>query len=60
MFIVVKSRWYAPNGYREVLNLSIPLIIAIGSLSIPIQIFVDRLFLSAYSSVSARPSPYCN
>jgi len=44
----LKTRWYAPSGYREVLKLAIPLILSTSSTSI--QHFVDRMFLTWHSS----------
>lgn len=44
----IKSRWREPSGYKDILNIAIPLIITTGSFSL--QIFVDRLFLANYSS----------
>ena len=43
----LKSRWSSEGGYREVLAISIPLILSTASMSI--QRFVDRVFLSHYS-----------
>ena len=40
--------WRGPGGCAEVLNLSIPLIISIGSQSV--LMFTDRMFLSWYST----------
>ncbi len=42
------KRWYGPGGCAEVLSLSVPLIISIGSESI--QMFIDRTFLAWYSA----------
>ena len=42
------NRWSRPNGYRPVLLIAFPLILSTGSWSI--QQFVDRMFLSWYSS----------
>ncbi|MCL2706216.1 MAG: MATE family efflux transporter [Spirochaetaceae bacterium] len=44
----VKKRWGEPNGYREILTIAIPLIISTGSWSL--QTFIDRMFLSWYST----------
>ena len=43
-----KIPWKGPGGYRELVNLSVPLIITTASWSI--QQFVDRIFLSWYSA----------
>ncbi|MEW5724638.1 MAG: MATE family efflux transporter [Thermodesulfobacteriota bacterium] len=42
-----KERWSGRGGWREVLNLSLPLILSTGSWSV--QQFIDRVFLSWYS-----------
>lgn len=42
-----KKRWYAESGYKEVLALSLPLILSTSSTTI--QHFVDRMFLTWYS-----------
>jgi len=44
----LKNRWNDKGGYREVLILAIPLILSTASWSV--QHFVDRMFLSWYSS----------
>ena len=44
----VRKRWGEPNGYREILIIAIPLIISTGSWSL--QTFIDRMFLSWYST----------
>ncbi|SBV91320.1 MATE efflux family protein [uncultured delta proteobacterium] len=44
------ARWHAPQGYREVLRVSLPLIA--GMLSTTVMQFTDRLFLSHYSVTS--------
>lgn len=44
----IRERYTSPCGYREVLNLSIPLILSTGSWSI--QQFIDRIFLSWYAA----------
>ena len=41
-----KSRWNGPGGYREVLNLAVPMILSFGSWSL--MHFVDRMYLSWY------------
>lgn len=47
MLSYIQKRWSAPNGYREILRIALPLILSTGSWSI--QQFVDRMFLSWYS-----------
>ncbi len=42
----IKQRWAGPDGCLEVLMLSLPLIISVGSFTI--QMFVDRVFLARY------------
>ncbi len=44
----LKNRWNGKGGYREVLILATPLILSTASWSV--QHFVDRMFLSWYSS----------
>ena len=44
----LKKRWNRPGGYREVLHIALPLILSTASWSV--QHFVDRMFLSWYSS----------
>jgi MATE family, multidrug efflux pump len=41
------NKWNEPGGYRQVLNISVPLVISMGSISL--MLFTDRLFLSLYS-----------
>lgn len=41
------NKWDEPGGYRQVLDISIPLVISMGSISL--MLFTDRLFLSRYS-----------
>jgi len=48
MINTIKSRWYREGGYQDVLRIAIPLVLSTGSLSI--QHFVDRMFLTWYSS----------
>ncbi len=48
MIKAIKDRWHEESGYREVLVISIPLILSTGSWSI--LLFVDRMFLSWHSS----------
>jgi MATE family multidrug resistance protein len=44
----LKQRWEKKGGYREVLVIAVPLILSTGMWSV--QHFVDRMFLSWYSS----------
>ena len=44
------ARWSAPQGYREVLRVGLPLIA--GMISTTVMQFTDRLFLSHYSVTS--------
>ena len=41
------KRWSRPNGYREVLAISLPLVASMGSITL--MQFTDRLFLANYS-----------
>jgi MATE family multidrug resistance protein len=41
------NKWNEPGGYRQVLDISLPLVISMGSISL--MLFTDRLFLSRYS-----------
>jgi MATE family multidrug resistance protein len=43
----ITHRWNAAGGYREVLTISIPLMLSTGAWSV--QHFVDRMFLTWYS-----------
>jgi MATE family multidrug resistance protein len=57
----VKKRWYESGGYKEIFILSIPLIISSGSWSL--QSFIDRMFLSWYSTealAAAMPAGMIN
>lgn len=47
LFANLKSRWTRPNGYGEVLRISLPLVISMGSYTV--MLFTDRLFLGRYS-----------
>lgn len=47
MFKSLQHRWSAKSGYREVLVISIPLILSTGAWSI--LLFFDRMFLAWYS-----------
>jgi MATE family multidrug resistance protein len=41
------ERWSKPNGYREVLAVSLPLVASMGSITL--MQFTDRMFLARYS-----------
>jgi multidrug resistance protein, MATE family len=41
------QRWSHPNGYREVLSISLPLVASMGSITL--MQFTDRIFLANYS-----------
>ena len=41
------KRWSKPNGYREVLAISLPLVASMGSITL--MQFTDRMFLANYS-----------
>ena len=61
LFNPVITRWREPNGYREILAISIPLIISTGSWAV--QSFIDRMFLSWYSTeaiAAAMPAGMIN
>ncbi|MCL2793432.1 MAG: MATE family efflux transporter [Spirochaetaceae bacterium] len=61
LFTPVTKRWREHNGYREILAISIPLIISTGSWSF--QTFIDRMFLSWYSTeaiAAAMPAGILN
>lgn len=45
---ILATRWYGTNGYKHLLIVAVPLILSTGSFSI--QSFVDRMFLSWYST----------
>src|SRR5262245_5973919 len=45
---VLRASWSGPGGGREVLKIGYPLIL--GQMSFTIQVFVDRLFLTWYST----------
>ncbi len=46
-FSQLQSRWTRPNGYGEVLRISLPLVISMGSYTV--MLFTDRLFLGHYA-----------
>lgn len=45
-----KKRWKEPFGYRDVLNVGLPLVVSLGSTTA--MEFTDRIFLSNYSLIS--------
>ncbi len=44
---VLLQRWREPNGYKDVLAVSLPLVVSMGSITL--MQFTDRLFLGHYS-----------
>jgi len=52
-FKKMTERWSGPNGYREVMAISLPLVASMGSITL--MQFTDRMFLANYSvdSISA-------
>jgi len=61
MFKRIQKRWRAPFGYRGILIVAFPLILSSGSWAL--QNFVDRMFLSWYSSdaiAAAMPAGILN
>ncbi|MHB1459280.1 MAG: MATE family efflux transporter, partial [Armatimonadota bacterium] len=46
----IKNRWHEPCGYKEILNLAWPLVLS--TCSVTIQQFINRIFLTWYSSES--------
>ncbi len=44
----LKTRWSSPGGYKELLDVAIPLILSMASISI--LMFIDRVFLSWYAT----------
>jgi len=60
-FQYLKQRWNEPGGYRQVLAVSVPLILSMGAWTL--QHFVDRVFLSWYSTdalAAAMPASIVN
>jgi multidrug resistance protein, MATE family len=41
------ERWSRPNGYRQIMAISLPLVASMGSITL--MLFTDRIFLSNYS-----------
>lgn len=61
MVSYIQKRWYAHNGYKQILQIAFPLILSTGSWSI--QQFIDRMFLSWYSEealAAAMPAGILN
>lgn len=57
----LKKRWNEPFGYRDALNVGLPLVVSLGS-STTME-FTDRIFLSNYSLISiaaALPAAMAN
>ena len=54
MFSRIQGRWHEQGGYNEVLVIALPLILSTGSWSL--QHFVDRMFLTWYSSAAIAAS----
>ncbi len=50
----IRQRWHEESGYREVLKISLPLILSTGSWSL--QQFIDRMFLTWYSPAAIAAS----
>ena len=48
MVSLIRARWHADGGYREFLGIALPLVISSASWSL--QHFVDRVFLTWYST----------
>ena len=47
LFSKFQARWIRPNGYGDVLRISLPMVISMGSHTV--MLFTDRLFLGRYS-----------
>lgn len=61
LFTPIITRWKEPDGYKHILLLALPLIISQGSYSL--QSFIDRMFLSWYSTdaiAAAMPAGILN
>lgn len=54
MIDALRARWRGDGGYRDVLSISIPLVLSTSSWTI--QHFVDRMFLAWYSPDAAAAS----
>jgi len=50
----LRTRWYQEAGYHQVLVIALPMILSTGSWSL--QIFIDRMFLSWYSTEALAAS----
>jgi len=58
---ILKNRWNSTGGYRELLGIALPLILSTSAWSI--QHFIDRMFLTWYSTAAiaaAMPSGILN
>jgi MATE family multidrug resistance protein len=44
---ITRDRWRAEGGYRELLQIALPLVVSMGITSL--QLYVDRIFLAWYS-----------
>jgi len=44
---LISTAWQRPGGYRDVLRISLPLIISMSSFTV--MLFTDRLFLGRYA-----------
>ncbi|MBN2034002.1 MAG: MATE family efflux transporter [Deltaproteobacteria bacterium] len=49
------KRWSQPNGYRDVLRISLPLVASMGSITL--MQFTDRIFLANYSLEAIAAAP---
>jgi len=57
----IKTRWYGDGGYGEILRIALPLIVSTATWSV--QHFVDRMFLTWYSTeaiAAAMPAGILN
>lgn len=48
MLSALRKRWHEPAGYRDVLQVGLPLVVSLGSTTL--MEFTDRVFLSHYSA----------
>ena len=61
MVSLIRARWHAEGGYREFLGIALPLVVSSASWSL--QHFVDRVFLTWYSTealAAANPGGLTN
>ncbi|MBN1919476.1 MAG: MATE family efflux transporter [Verrucomicrobia bacterium] len=54
MWCWLKNRWRGEGGYRELLQMALPLVVSMGITSL--QLFVDRVFLGWYSGKTMAAS----